>query len=312
MSRRRPPALAVWLMHQLGYTRQNAALAGDLLEEFQSGRSAGWFWRQTLMVIAHGVSRNAVAQVSYLGAVLAGFLAQTPVVFALWRLQSPPRVHGAGAIALAAILLVAGFAVADLVKRCMAGNWAVLWEIFSYYALAYCICALFAPHFSLSELIVVELVWLTLQVTPALVRVPNAGHAAAAESPPTGGTEALHEYVAHELALRVTLGGGRTIVLRPDAIAVPAFLAADEELATALFQNGAALELLRRATWLACARNYWPVLTNPAMAPAISLRDLAALVKETARTQDLDRACRTQFPETLWKRVYDRLRPRAA
>ena len=175
-------------MDRLGYTRQNAALAGDLLEEYRNARSAAWYWRQTLMVIVHGVSRNAVAQVSYLGAVLAGFLAQTPVVFALWRLQSPSRVHGTGAIALATMLLVAGFVVADVVKRFMAGNWAVLWEIFSYYPLAYCICALFAPHFSLSELIVVELVWLTFQVTPVLVRVPSTGLAAAAEWPPPAGT----------------------------------------------------------------------------------------------------------------------------
>ena len=51
MNFRKPPTLAAWLLDRLGYTRQNAALAGDLLEEFQAGRSSAWYWRQTWMVI---------------------------------------------------------------------------------------------------------------------------------------------------------------------------------------------------------------------------------------------------------------------
>ena len=42
MNRRRPPKLATWLLDRLGYTHRNAALAGDLLEEFRSGRFAAF------------------------------------------------------------------------------------------------------------------------------------------------------------------------------------------------------------------------------------------------------------------------------
>jgi hypothetical protein len=38
---------------------RNEALAGDLLEEFRSGRSAGWYWRQVLGAIAIGLYRAA-------------------------------------------------------------------------------------------------------------------------------------------------------------------------------------------------------------------------------------------------------------
>jgi hypothetical protein len=42
MSPRRPPALADWLLDRSGFARQNPPLAGNLLEEFRSGRSAAW------------------------------------------------------------------------------------------------------------------------------------------------------------------------------------------------------------------------------------------------------------------------------
>lgn len=52
MNLRQPPALAVWLLERLGLTKQNEPLAGDLLEEFRSGRTAAWYWRQAFMAIA--------------------------------------------------------------------------------------------------------------------------------------------------------------------------------------------------------------------------------------------------------------------
>lgn len=61
MSDRKPPAFADWLLNRSGFARQNPPLAGDLLEEFQSGRSAAWYWRQTLLAISTGLARNASA-----------------------------------------------------------------------------------------------------------------------------------------------------------------------------------------------------------------------------------------------------------
>jgi len=95
MNGRRPPKLATWLLDRLGYTRHNAALAGDMLEEFGSGRSRAWYWRQTAMVIANGVTRNAGVQQGYLKAVLVGFAAQFLVAAALWRWDLPRELHAA-------------------------------------------------------------------------------------------------------------------------------------------------------------------------------------------------------------------------
>jgi hypothetical protein len=61
MKRTDPPALAVWMLEHLTFAAGTQALAGDLLEEFRAGRSQGWYWRQVLMAIGIGVSRQIVS-----------------------------------------------------------------------------------------------------------------------------------------------------------------------------------------------------------------------------------------------------------
>ncbi|MGA8183891.1 MAG: hypothetical protein WB819_09630, partial [Terriglobia bacterium] len=41
-----PPALASWMLRHLVLGDRTEAIEGDLLEEFQRRRSAGWYWRQ--------------------------------------------------------------------------------------------------------------------------------------------------------------------------------------------------------------------------------------------------------------------------
>jgi hypothetical protein len=48
MRRTEPPPLATWILEHGIPGDYDEALAGDLLEEFRSGRSDGWFWRQAL------------------------------------------------------------------------------------------------------------------------------------------------------------------------------------------------------------------------------------------------------------------------
>ena len=55
-----PISLAVWLLRRLRYFEYNEALAGDLQEEFASGRSRRWYWRQTLMAIGRAMRHNLV------------------------------------------------------------------------------------------------------------------------------------------------------------------------------------------------------------------------------------------------------------
>jgi hypothetical protein len=48
MRRTEPPPPATWILEHGIPGEYDEALAGDLLEEFRSGRSDGWFWRQVL------------------------------------------------------------------------------------------------------------------------------------------------------------------------------------------------------------------------------------------------------------------------
>jgi hypothetical protein len=113
MSPRTPPRLAIWLLTRSGFAHQNPPLAGDLLEEFRSGRSAAWFWRQTLIVIFTGLAQNAKRFKRLHIAFLIGWATQAGVDFGLWRLHLPAQLHGrAGTIAwfltaIAAFLLAA-------------------------------------------------------------------------------------------------------------------------------------------------------------------------------------------------------------
>ena len=49
MTRSTPPALAHWLLEHSG---ADAAIVGDINEEFARGQSSAWFWRQTVNVLA--------------------------------------------------------------------------------------------------------------------------------------------------------------------------------------------------------------------------------------------------------------------
>jgi hypothetical protein len=86
MTHRTPPRLATWLLQRLGFPRRKPAFTGDLLEEFHSGRSRAWYWRQTAIVIARDICCLALS---------AGPLAFATLVFAFltlldyvfWRLH---------------------------------------------------------------------------------------------------------------------------------------------------------------------------------------------------------------------------------
>jgi len=59
MKRSEPPALATWLLEHARFSTTDSVIAGDLLEEFHAGRSAGWYWRQVLTAIVIGCAREA-------------------------------------------------------------------------------------------------------------------------------------------------------------------------------------------------------------------------------------------------------------
>ena len=80
MTRMEPPPLATWILERCIPGQRDQALAGDLLEAFQAGRSDRWYWRQALAAFAVGWAK-------YLGD-------RAPlIVFAmLWSILAPAWV----------------------------------------------------------------------------------------------------------------------------------------------------------------------------------------------------------------------------
>jgi hypothetical protein len=77
MRRTEPPPLAAWILEHANPDDRNDALAGDLLEEFRSGRSCAWYWRQSFAAFLLGWLRNLRRR-------------RALVVFAvLWSMLSP-------------------------------------------------------------------------------------------------------------------------------------------------------------------------------------------------------------------------------
>jgi hypothetical protein len=292
---RRPPALANWLLDRFGNTRQNPALAGDLLEEFRNGRSAAWYWRQSLRVIANGIASNVVERRPYLLSLSAAYAIQLVVALVLCRMHAPPPIKAALWIKVGVyVLLQVTFAGCErFVNRLVVGESSPdmkgiycasgsgtprstilsLAAFHSFYAglASYCICALvLLPRISVADLLSLEMTWFVLWIiTPALA--PLSATTIAFETVEEAQTpRAIPE---SEPRLPVILSGGRVIVLEPQSFAQTVFASADQELITVVFGQSRDLELLRRSVWLGACRG---------SAKGFTLVELADMIDETA------------------------------
>ncbi len=77
MHSRVPPPRATWILEHLAAGEQEEALTGDLIEEYCSGRSDGWYWQQVLLACIVSWSR--------------GLSARVPVIFyaLIWSILAP-------------------------------------------------------------------------------------------------------------------------------------------------------------------------------------------------------------------------------
>jgi len=58
MTTSQPPRLATWLLQRWSSGPQRESLVGDLIEQYQRGRSSAWYWRQVLMTVVVGAARD--------------------------------------------------------------------------------------------------------------------------------------------------------------------------------------------------------------------------------------------------------------
>lgn len=290
MSPRHPPKLATWLLDLLGYTQQNQPLAGDLLEDFRNGRSAAWYWRQTLSVIWNGAARNTSGPRSYCGAMLLGFAAQAAIAFTLWWLHSPPWGDGPVAIFFLCLIVwqyraskrITGEFLGNprrLIRTGEVGTHSraaalrlVSVDTFTGYLTIYLWHDVVFRHFSLAQFAGLEMAWFGVwSLAPALLPAPVARRRSRQRF-----RNCWSGFRPTEWSLGVALSDGTTILLRPENLAESALVAADEELISVLFGRAASLELLRRAIWLGISRRE-QVFREPG---AVSLAELASLIEE--------------------------------
>jgi hypothetical protein len=84
-----PPALPTKLLESLVAGRTTEALMGDLIEQYQGGRSRTWYWGQVLQAVvisASGEVRNRKLQT--VSAIIVGWATAVPVCYALTSLAA--------------------------------------------------------------------------------------------------------------------------------------------------------------------------------------------------------------------------------
>jgi hypothetical protein len=67
MTVRKVTALPTWLLNRCVSGNRREALLGDLFEEYQAGRTPGWYWRETLVALFVSIRRHARRLFSYGG-----------------------------------------------------------------------------------------------------------------------------------------------------------------------------------------------------------------------------------------------------
>lgn len=315
MSRRNPPAVALWLLDRLGFAGGNASLVGDLLEEFRNGRSVPWFWRQTLTVIANSVARRAGLLQIYWIAVVVGFAVQLPVSLLLFRLHLPRSAFVLMSIALAFVPFMARRVFGKSSKEAKlillnpaargvehrpALMGAIAFESFGGMLLVFCVwCVLWSPaaFSSFSYVVVGELAALgigeaTSEVSLAATRIRASRRAAAEREWQTRVWPRMNQ-----IEVSLICSDGTIALLKHETCIETIFASANEELIRTLFTGGVSFEKIRHAVWLAGAAEHgWPKRDPAATFAPKPLSRFARLLRDAP---DSERMMRYVSPRLL-------------
>lgn len=81
-----PPRLATWLLQRWMLGPNRESLVGDLVEQYQHGRSSAWYWRQALAAVLAGSVAEVWNQKLLIACVLATsvYLLNWIYTFVLW------------------------------------------------------------------------------------------------------------------------------------------------------------------------------------------------------------------------------------
>ncbi|MGA2191522.1 MAG: hypothetical protein ABSH33_23675 [Steroidobacteraceae bacterium] len=95
MSQQIPPRVALWIVERCGPNYQGESLTGDLIEQFQLGKSRWWFWKEAAaaVLIAQFRRIQEIPLLPALRVVLRILMETTIVVGACAIVDQSRRIH---------------------------------------------------------------------------------------------------------------------------------------------------------------------------------------------------------------------------
>lgn len=125
MTMREPPRLAAWLLRRIATGARSEPLLGDLHEEYQTGRTSAWYWRETIVALLVFTRRDVLTLFRHRGThLILRLVAQFALLIWLIALSQSYRQRCPAPPALLSVstLLLTCAAFAEAVSALMDGR----------------------------------------------------------------------------------------------------------------------------------------------------------------------------------------------